>query len=71
MDAADRLDESRDVDDMATDWNVSQLDDIYRLFLCALKAVDAAGTNDPSIPLPIDKSDFEHIASNINLVNYA
>ena len=51
--------------------NESQLKVLDRRFLCALKVADAASTDDPSTPPPVDTSDFEHIASDIRRVDYA
>ena len=61
----------RDGGDTTTDGDGSQFDDLDRLFLCALKAVDVTGTDDPWTPPPIDTPDFEHIASDMSLVDYA
>ena len=39
--------------------------------MCALKVVDEVGMIEPLTTPPIDTSDFEHIASDFSLVDYA
>ena len=65
----DLLDELRDgYDDRRDGPQFYYLD---RPFLFAIKALDATGTDDPSTPPLIDTSDFDYIASDISLVDYA
>ena len=68
---ANRLDESRDGCDTTTDGIGSQFDVLDLRFLCALKAVDATVEDDASTSTPISTLDFEQIASDISLVDYA
>ena len=51
--------------------NGFQLEDLDRRFSCALKAVDTTSTGYPSTPSLVDTSYFEHIASDIILIDYA
>ena len=71
MGSITRLDELSQLSETSIDTDSTQLDDLDSRFLCALKATDAM-CQDDSLEAPfINSADFEHVFSDISLVNYA